>query len=70
MDPILFNHLPGYVIALIVVLAVWSITIKGIALYRAGKLQQKGWFVALLLINTAGILELIYLFGVPNNSEK
>jgi hypothetical protein len=40
---------------------VWGLVWKGFALYRAGKQGQPGWFVALFLINTAGILEILYL---------
>jgi len=40
---------------------VWSLVWKGFALYRAGKQSQPGWFVALFLINTLGVLEILYL---------
>jgi methionyl-tRNA synthetase len=40
---------------------VWGLVWKGFALYRAGKQAQPGWFVALFLINTLGILEILYL---------
>lgn len=40
----------------------WTIAIKGYALWHAAKRNEKWWFVALLVINTFGILELIYLF--------
>ena len=48
----------------IILLSLWSIFWKGLALWHAGRKGQPGWFVILLLVNTAGILELIYLFGV------
>lgn len=44
-------------------LLVWSIAWKGIALWNASKNNQKNWFIAILIINTLGILEIIYLFG-------
>lgn len=40
----------------------WSLFWKGIALWRAARKNQKHWFVALLVINSLGILEIIYLF--------
>lgn len=43
------------------VLIAWGVVWKGFALYRAGKQSQPGWFVALFLINTLGILEILYL---------
>lgn len=45
----------------IVLVEVWSIPWKGLALWVSARRQQKGWFIALLLINTIGILEIVYL---------
>ena len=44
-------------------LLVWSIAWKGLALWNASKNDQKNWFIAILVINTIGILEIVYLFG-------
>jgi len=44
------------------VLLVWSIAWKGVALWNASKNDQKNWFIAILVINTIGILEIVYLF--------
>jgi methionyl-tRNA synthetase len=38
--------------------------LKGYALWTAAKRDEVGWFIALLIINTFGILELIYLYFV------
>lgn len=40
----------------------WTIAIKGYALWHAAKRNEKWWFIALLVVNTFGILELVYLF--------
>jgi len=40
----------------------WTLLWKGIALWRAANLKQKNWFIAILVLNTLGILELVYLF--------
>lgn len=54
---------PNIYSALVFVLMIWSITLKGIALWRAAHSKQRNWFIALMLpLNTAGILEIIYLF--------
>lgn len=55
------SQLPMELIPIIVIAAIWNFAIKGVALYRAGALRQKGWFLALLVVNTFGILEVIYL---------
>lgn len=44
------------------ILIFWSLVWKGFALWRAVKNDNKIWFVALLIINTAGVLEILYLF--------
>lgn len=47
---------------LFILLAAWSIGMKGVALWRAAKLGQRNWFIAILIVNLMGLLELIYLF--------
>jgi len=44
-------------------LIIWSIIWKGWALWRAARLKQEGWYIALLIINTFGIFEIIYLIA-------
>jgi len=46
---------------LILILA-WTLPWKGIALWKAAKNHHKGWFIALLVVNTLAILEIIYIF--------
>jgi len=40
----------------------WAIPWKGVALWRAARNRHKKWFIALLLVNTMAILEIIYIF--------
>ncbi|MES2314743.1 MAG: DUF5652 family protein [Patescibacteria group bacterium] len=37
------------------------IALKGYALWHAAKRDEKWWFIALLILNTAGILEAVYI---------
>ncbi len=46
----------------IILLVVWVIIWKGIALWKAAKNGSKSWFIALLVLNTIGILKIIYIF--------
>lgn len=48
-------------------LAIWSLVWSALALWRAAKEDNKYWFVAFLLIHTAGILEIVYLFFFAKN---
>ncbi|MDO8743171.1 MAG: DUF5652 family protein [Candidatus Azambacteria bacterium] len=47
----------------------WTLPWKGIALWKAAKNEHKKWFIALLVINTLAILEIIYIFYF-NKSKK
>ena len=42
---------------------VWTLPWKGVALWRAAGNKHLGWFIALLLLNTLAILEIVYIFG-------
>lgn len=48
-------YLLGFLIA-------WSVVWKAIALWHAARNDQRGWYIAMIVINTAGILEIIYIF--------
>lgn len=51
-------------------LVLWTLPWKGIALWKAARLYHKWWFVALLILNTLAILEIIYLFFVVPKALK
>ena len=46
---------------LFAILAAWELVWKGLALWKAARRRQLYWFVALLAINSAGILPIVYL---------
>ena len=50
-------------------LAIWTISWKGAALWKAAKNNQVAWYVVLLVANTAGILEIIYIFFFAKKKE-
>lgn len=52
----------GLLIIGILVAAVWTLIWKGIALWKAAKNDSLPWFIVLLIINTLGILEILYIF--------
>lgn len=66
MDPQIENIVnilsdPRYLV-LFLALTVWIIAWKGVALWKAARNNQRNWFVAILVINSLGILEIIYIF--------
>ncbi len=52
------------------ILLAWEAVWKLIALWRAGRNNQIIWFVAMAIINTAGILEIAYLLFFQNKKIK
>jgi len=48
-------------IPLILVVVLWTVALKGYSLWYAARAGQKWWFIVLLVVNTLGILEIIYL---------
>jgi len=47
----------------------WSLIWKGIALWRASHLEQKYWFGIILVVNTLGLLEIVYLLINKNKNR-
>lgn len=47
----------------------WTFVWKGLALWRSAGLRQKWWFIIILVVNTLGILEIIYLFFVAKKYQ-
>lgn len=52
-----------------IALFVWVLVWKGMALWKAARREDKWWFIALLVVNTVGILEILYIYvfsrGLP-----
>jgi hypothetical protein len=59
VSPFLFSFL-------IAVISIWALSWKGFALWKASKKNHIAWFVFLLVINTFGILEILYIFWLSN----
>ncbi len=51
-------------------LLLWTLPWKGYALWRAVRLRDRWWFLALLVINTAAILEILYIFILSERKKK
>lgn len=47
----------------ILLLALWTLPWKGVALWRSAGNKQLTWFICIFIFNTLAILEIIYIFG-------
>lgn len=54
---------PGFGVSFLL-LILWTFFWKGLALWHSARKGQPWWFVILMIVNTVGILEIIYLFLV------
>ena len=52
---------PG-LLAIIGLLAIWDLAWKGMGLWRAARNGDNAWFVVMLIINSVGILPILYLY--------
>ena len=64
------NQPPMWLITLFFVAILWELVWKGIALWNAGKAKQKEWFIFLFLLNTLGLLPIIYLAFFKKKEEE
>ena len=64
MNPFIGYQMSGPSILTFALIAVWSAFWKIAALWIASKNDQKKWFVGLAVVNTFGILEIVYIFYV------
>jgi len=60
----------GISIWMLVVLLIWTVVWKAIALWKSARLNQPVWFILLIVINTLGILEILYIFVFSNISRS
>jgi len=62
-DLILFN-------VIFIILMLWALVWKGIALWKAAQNSAKVWFIVLLIVNTLGILEILYIYVFSKKRVK
>ena len=58
------------VIVLVTIISIWTLVWKDFALWKASKKNHLIWFIVLLIINTIGILEILYIFVFSKISLK
>ena len=54
---------------LLAVLIIWTLAWKGMAMWKAAHRGSKVWFILLLLVNTVGILDIIYIYLVDKKRK-
>ncbi|KKU52684.1 MAG: hypothetical protein A3H69_02420 [Candidatus Sungbacteria bacterium RIFCSPLOWO2_02_FULL_47_9] len=47
---------------ILILLILWTVPWKGVALWTAARREEKWWFAVLLVANTPALLEIFYIF--------
>lgn len=55
---------------LLILVQLWDLVWKGVALWKAARNKQPNWFFWLLIINSAGLLPIIYIFYFSDPTKK
>ena len=50
-----------WLIPIIIILIIWETVWKLIALWKAGRNNHLAWFICIALVNTIGILPIVYI---------
>lgn len=64
------DFLSGNNLLITLLLLAWTLPWKGVALWKAARLYHRNWFIALLILNTLAILDIIYIFFVAKRAER
>jgi hypothetical protein len=61
MEQQIFSTLP-WLIPVLIILSLWESVWKIIALWKSARNNHLAWFICIAIINTIGILPIIYIF--------
>ena len=64
-----FSNHPTMLI-IFIALVIWSAIWKAMALWKAARNGDKVWFAAIFIINTAGLLEIFYIFAFSKRQQE
>jgi len=65
-----FENGPAGSGVLLYILFAWSLLWKGLSLWHSSKNDQRNWFIVLLVLNTVGLLDIVYLFKFAKKKMK
>lgn len=69
MSQMMYGYGPGFG-GLMILALLWTLPWKGYALWVAARKGSSYWFIALLLLNTLAILDILYIFVFSKPKPK
>jgi uncharacterized membrane protein len=64
------NETMPWLLALAICLAIWEIVWKVLAMWRSAKNNHLAWFICIAILNTLGVLSIIYIIKHPKNKPR
>jgi hypothetical protein len=58
------------IILAIILLIIWTFVWKALALWKSARKGDVAWFIVMSLVNTLGILEILYIYIFSEKSNK
>jgi hypothetical protein len=65
-----FGSMMAWLIPLIIILSVWELVWKYIAMWKASRNNHLAWYICMAVLNTAGILPIVYILLHRDKSEN
>ena len=73
-DPLMIPRAMGIYLGvsmwILCIVLIWTTIWKGIALWKSGRHGQMVWFIVLLVVNTVGILDIIYILFFQRKERR
>ena len=69
-ESLLLGTIPLTLILLLVPIMIWELIWKGIGLWKSGRNNQIIWFIFILIVNSFGILPIIYILSFQKKKRK
>jgi hypothetical protein len=54
----------------LIIFLFWSMIWKGLALWKSARRKEEWWFIVLLIVNSLGILDILYLYVFSKMGKK
>lgn len=63
------GHISTTLLVVIIILGLWEAVWKSLALWRSARRNEPVWFIVILILNTVGILPIVYLLLTRRRSQ-
>jgi Family of unknown function (DUF5652) len=64
-----FGISAAFLLPIFIIAALWTIVLKGFALWHSARGGQRNWFIFMLIVNALGIPELVYLVWFRKDTQ-